>query len=276
LVYGSDNRLYLRDDPCLPDGLSVSPAPIANVNDAQMVKVGNDTFYIAVNSGAALNYYRVSGSSSTLVATVPAAIFAGGRFQYTLDGEGRLYVAVDTDGDGAPDQVDIYNPNNTTGIPDTNTNAFGGNNVVAMLGFANRVLVRDNAAPAPNLYDIQPNATVTPLPADATLQQHFNNCTDVQTKAVDGIGTNFIRCLYDQGTAGGNGQRLSSIAFVGGQYRRPNALEQIAPAPAAAPPRAEVAANDILFGANALIVRHATDNRVRLCTTTSTTNPECW
>jgi len=115
---------------------------------------------------------------------------------------------------------------------------------------------------------------VANLGPDATLKQHFDNCTDEQTKAVDGIGTNFIRCLYDQGTAGGNGQRLSSIAFVGGQYRRPNALVTIAPAPAApAPDRAEVAANDILFGANALIVRHATNNRIQLCTTTSTTSP---
>jgi hypothetical protein len=275
LVYDSNNRLYLRDDPCLPDGQSISAAPIAGVNDAQMVKVGND-FYIAVNTGAALNYYRVSGSSSTLVATAPDAAagsaFLGGRFDYTLDGEGRLYVAVDTDGDNALDQVDIYHPNNTTGRPNANTNAFGGNNVVAMLGFANRVLAIDDAV-APNLYDIQPNATVTPLPADATLQNHFDNCTDAKTKAVDGIGTNFIRCLYDDGTVGGNGQNLSSIAFVGGQYRRPTALVQIAPAPGAAPARAEVAANDILFGANALIVRHAINNNILLCTTTSTTSP---
>jgi len=272
LVYGSDNRLYLRDDPCLPDGQSVSPAPIPNVNDAQMVRVGND-FYIAVNDGVNLYYYRVSGSSSTLVATAPdpTNAFLGGRFDYTLDGEGRLYVAVDTNNDSSADRVDIYHPNNTTGAADAN--AAISNNVVAMLGFANRALAIDGAA-APNFHDISPNGAVTVLPPDPTLQQHFNNCTDaMNTKAVDGIGTNFIRCLYDQGAAGGNGQRLSSIAFVGGQYRRPNAIVTIAPAPASPPSRAEVGANDILFGANALIVRHAINNRIRLCTTTSTTSP---
>jgi hypothetical protein len=277
LVYGSDKRLYLRDDPCLPDGVSISLAPIDNVQDAQMVKVGSDTFYIAVNNGD-LRYYRVSGSSSTLLATVNGVAaggqFLGGRFDYALDGEGRLYVAVDTNGDAASDQVDIYNPNNTTGRPDTSTaaGAFGSRNVVAMLGFANRVLAIDDAA-TPNLHDIQPNGTVTTLAADGTLNQHFQNCTDAKTKAVDGIGTNFIRCLYDDGTVGGNGQRLSSIAFVGGQYRRPNALVTIAPAPGAGTPRPEVAANDILFGANALIVRHATNSLIQLCTTTSTTSP---
>lgn len=272
LVYGSDNNLYLRDDPCLPDGQSVSPAAIPNVNDAQMVRVGND-FYIAVNDGN-LRYYRVSGSSSTLVATAPdpaaGNVFLGGRFDYTLDGEGRLYVAVDTDNDGNADQVDIYHPNNTTGRPDISTVAgsFGGNNVVALLGFANRVLAQDDAA-TPNLHDITPTGAVTALPADANLLAHFNNCTDAaNTRAVDGIGTNFIRCMFDDGTAA-NGQRLSSIAFVDGQYRRPDNLSTIDNTA-----RAALAGQfDILFSANALIVRNANNNLIQLCTTTSTTSP---
>jgi hypothetical protein len=265
LVYGSDNRLYLRDDPCLPDGQLVSPAPIAGVNDAQMVKVGSD-FYIAVRAGVNVSYYRVSGSISTLLAN--RAMRAGsGRFHYALDGEGRLYARVTAD-----NRVDVYR--NTDGEL-IGTSAALPADVVSMLGLADRVLVRDNAAGGGNLHELIPTPAVPVTDVtEATLRQHFDNCTDGQTKAVDGIGTNFIRCLYDQGTAGGNGQRLSSIAFVGGQYRRPNALEQIAPAPAVGDPaRAEVAANDILFGANALIVRHAINNRIQLCTTTSTASP---
>jgi hypothetical protein len=263
LVYGSNNRLYLRDDPCLPDGQSVSPAAIAGVNDAQMVKVGND-FYIAVRVGLNVNYYKVSGSNSTLLAN-PAMVAGSGGFHYTLDGAGRLYARVT-----ANNQVDVYSNTDGTRIG-ASTALGGGATIASMLGLADRVLVEDSAN---NFHEISPTAAITDLGADATLRDHFNNCTNAQTKAVDGIGTNFIRCLYDQGTAGGNGQRLSSIAFVGGQYRRPNALEQIAPAPpGGGTARAEVAANDILFGANALIVRHATDNSIRLCTTTSTASP---
>jgi len=258
LVYGSNNRLYLRDDPCLPDGQSVSPAAIAGVNDAQMVRVGND-FYIAVRVGANVSYYRVSGSNSTLLNTV--ALIAGGRFNYALDGAGRLYIF------NAANQVRVYRP--TDGDQIGTSTAVDGVNFVGMLGLADRVLVRDNAAGGGDLHEFMPTGgiprtTVT----EATLRQHFNNCTNAQTKAVDGIGTNFIRCMFDDGTDT-NGQRLSSIAFVGGQYRRPAALVTIDGTAG----HTATTQFDILFGANALIVRHATDNSIRLCTTTSTASP---
>jgi len=257
LVYGSDNRLYLRDDPCLPDGLSVSPTTISGVVDAQMVKAGNH-FYIAVRVGGDVNYYRVSGNSSTLLTTVSGVV--AGKFDYALDGAGRLYTKQGTN------QVRVYSNTNGSTI---GTSAALPNPFVAMLGLADRVLVRDNGG---NLYEIIPTPSVPRTDVtEAILRDHFNNCTDAtHTKAVDGIGTNFIRCLYDQGSSSGNGQRLSSIAFVDGQYRRPNALAIIAPAPTSSS-RPEVDANDILFGANALIVRRATDSRIILCTTTSTT-----
>ncbi len=260
LVHDSNNRLYLRDDPCLPDGQPVGLASIANVQDAQMVKVGND-FYIAVRHGASgnqLNYYKVSSSDSTLLTTRTMAT-GSGRFNYTLDGEGRLYATVT-----AADKVDVYAYDRNTGtITQITTTALSAN-VAGMLGFAERVLVRDNAATV-NLYDITPTGGVQQItPADSNLQEHFDNCTHgTHTKAVDGIGTNFIRCMFDNGSQ----QRLSSIAFVNSQYRRPNTFVTIASGTTGA------TQFDILFGANALIVRHAVDNRIRLCTTTSTTSP---
>jgi hypothetical protein len=134
-----------------------------------------------------------------------------------------------------------------------------------VLGFADRVLVKDTASPS-NFYDITHTAGFINMGStDTTLRDHFNNCTSVQTRAIDGIGTNCIRCMFDDG----NNQNLSSIAFVGGQYRRPTALVTIDNTAG----HTATTQRDILFGANALIVRHATDNRVRLCTTTSTTNP---
>jgi hypothetical protein len=256
LVYGSDNRLYLRDDPCLPDGQSVSAAPIPGVNDAQMVKVGND-FYIAVRVDVNLSYYRVSGSGPTLLAN--RAMRAGsGRFHYTLDGEGRLYARVTAD-----DQVDVYR--NTDGDL-IGTSAALSVNVVSMLGLADRVLVRDAAAGGGNLHELIPTPSVPSTNVtEATLRQHFNNCTNANTQAVDGIGTDFIRCMFDDA----NNQNLSSIAFVGGQYRRPAALVTIDGTAG----HTATTQFDILFGANALIVRHATDNSIRLCTTTSTASP---
>ncbi len=178
-----------------------------------MVKVGSD-FYIAVrDSSNNLYYFRVSGGGSTLLTTRTMAMMAAGRFNYTLDGEGRLYATVT-----AANRVNVFDRD--TGAIAATTVALSAN-VAAMLGFAERVLAKDASN---NLYDITPTGGVQQItPADPTLLQHFNNCTDpTNTQAFDGIGTNFIRCMFDDGTAT-NGQRLSSIAFVGGQYRRPNA-----------------------------------------------------
>jgi hypothetical protein len=256
LVYGSDNRLYLRDDPCLPDGLSVNPIAIPNVQDAQMVKAGND-FYIAVRDNAnVVFYFRVTGSSSTLLANLTLAS-GSGRFHYTLDGQGRLYATVT-----AANRVDVYDRNNS---PITTSTLVG--SVAGMLGFADRVLVKDASN---SFYDITSTAAFINMgSSDTALRNHFDNCTHAtHTKAVDGIGTDFIRCMFDDGTTT-NGQRLSSIAFVDGQYRRPNALVTIDNT------ARSVFANqfDILFGANALIVRNAQNNNIHLCTTTSTTSP---
>jgi hypothetical protein len=221
-----------------------------------MVRVGND-FYIAVRVGANVSYYRVSGSNSTLLNTV--ALVAGGRFNYALDGAGRLYIF------NAANQVRVYRP--TDGDQIGTSTAVDGVNFVGMLGLADRVLVRDNAAGGGNLHEFVPTVgiprtTVT----EATLRDHFNNCIDAaNTRAVDGIGTDFIRCMFDDA----NNQNLSSIAFVGGQYRRPAALVTIDGTAG----HTATTQFDILFGANALIVRHATDNSIRLCTTTSTASP---
>jgi hypothetical protein len=135
-----------------------------------------------------------------------------------------------------------------------------------MLGFADRVLVKDASN---NFYDITSTAAFINMgSSDTTLRDHFNNCTHAtDTKAVDGIGTNFIRCMFDDGSAT-IGQRFSSIAFVDGQYRRPNALVSITTGVHTAATQF-----DILFGANALIVRNAQNNNIHLCTTTSTTSP---
>jgi hypothetical protein len=266
LVYGSNNRLYLRDDPCLPDGQSVSPAAIPNVQDAQMVRVGND-FYIAVRVDVNLSYYRVSGSGPTLLAN--RAMRAGsGRFHYTLDGEGRLYARVTAD-----DQVDVYR--NTDGDL-IGTSAALSVNVVSMLGLADRVLVRDAASGGGNLHELIPTPGVPSTNVtEATLRIHFQGCTDANTRAIDGIGTNFIRCLFDNGGGGGanQGEILYSLAFVDGQYRRPNAGSTIDNPTTARGAANQAQANDILFGAGRLIVRNLSTNSIHLCTTTSTTNP---
>jgi len=62
LVQDTSNKIYLSDSGCSATGVLVDT--ISGVNDAQMVKVGND-FYIAVRAGTTLKYYKVSGNTPT-------------------------------------------------------------------------------------------------------------------------------------------------------------------------------------------------------------------
>jgi hypothetical protein len=261
------NSIYLTSDKCSVDLLVDNIA--AGVQDAKMVKVGND-FFIAVRDNTAnIHYYRVSGSTVTrILSNAPGAIAApiatpgNGIYDYALAGNGYLF-AIDQ---GNPGDVNIYD---TTGVQVT-----GGavnvtpaaNNVTGLLAFGNRVLAVTNV-PDVREVDSAGNVNNTPAGADTTALQR---CTDaVNTVAVNGAGTNFIRCVFDNGAA--NRPVLYSLVYdtVDARYRvtstnlNPNA-------------HTAVNQNQILFGADKVLIPTDGDiTNVLLCSTTLTPSISC-
>ncbi len=262
----TSTTIYLSDSNCE----LVNPVIIgilSNVQDAKMVKVGND-FYIAVRYVDAgthrLNYYTVSGTRVTNLQT-GLALRAGNSNLYDIDGRGYLYYNNDT--------------NKMRGVSPAGAAlteiSIGSGNVEGILAFNDRVLARTSTGV--QLHDVFINnagdlaSTATPPGANLTALQR---CTDTDTKDIDGRGTAVVRCVWDSGSE----ERLVVLVHNGGgvyafRDTRINPTSD-----------SGTAINDqnIRFGANAVLVvtrpqPSSTLRPIHLCTitTTPTLNASC-
>jgi hypothetical protein len=176
---------------------------------------------------------------------------------YEIDGLGNLYYNPNPAAGRDPDDLRAVTPNGTHLAPFDLSNGGppgGGGRVDGILAFEDRVLIRDNSGAAPVLYSVSinnvPAFVVTNLPAVdvAVLATPLQRCTDANTRGVNGRGTSFVRCVFDNGAAGG--ERL--IAFVhrgSGVYTAIDA--QINSASAAG---GNITRDHIRFGANNVLV----------------------
>jgi hypothetical protein len=253
---GTNYKIYLSNSKC-PTGVVVATlssdagdAP----RDAQMVKVGND-FYIAVRytseGRSYVNYYKVSGTTPNPLRT-NIALHSGSKYFYALDGNGRLYAIT------AANTVTVYNIDGTNaGSATVASVTFAG-----LLGLADRVLAKDTSTTPGTVYEITTTgSTASAANKGATLHAAVNRCTDAtNTRAVDGAGTNFIRCLYDTTTA-----VLYSLTYNSGTYG--SASYNL--------PRATSGAVQALFGAGKVLVKPGDSSTIHLCNTTNTPSISC-
>jgi hypothetical protein len=250
------NSIYLTSDRCTTSG-AVLIDTIIGFNNAKMRQVGSE-FRIAVWRGATdLHYYRVSGTTVTRLRG-PAPSFSGGaitlhgpgtnQYFYDIDGNGYLYAIT-----GAA-QVTAYDANgsqiNSVAIPGTGAAATG------LLAFADRVLVKDTTNNA--VHSIDETATRVAVGIDFNA---VNRCTQGNTVATNGVGTNFIRCVFD----GAAGELLYSLTFDGANYG--SASFEINNAATG------ITQNDVRFGVGRVLVTNLATNNIRLCTTTNTNPP---
>jgi hypothetical protein len=241
-------RVYLSDSGCSATGVLVDT--LSSVDDVQMVKVGDD-FYIAVRAVTALRYYKVSGNTPTPLNTT-IALNVGDRYVYALDGMGRLY-AID-----AANTVSVYNIDGK----------YVGNATVAgisgLLALADRVLAKNGT----NANEITTTgSTVNAVDkGGGALYTALNRCTDeTNTRAIDGVRTNFIRCLYDDDSAT-NIESLHSLRYDSGTY-----VSASYPLSGASSSLAKA-----LFGAGKVLVRPGNSSSpILLCNTTNTPTISC-
>jgi len=242
------NDIYLSDSKCSATGVLV--ATISSVNDAQMVKVGDD-FYIAVRASAtALRYYKVSGDTPTPLNT-SITLNTAGRYRYALDGRGVLY-ANTTDA-------------NTVRVFGTDGLSIGTGTVTgvsALLPFADRVLALGSS----DVFEVSTTGSIVNAinvaTASSALGTALNRCTDAtNTRATDGVRTNFIRCLFDNGTD----ENLYSLTYNSGSYGSASYTLQSA---------AHTAVTQALFGAGKVLVP-GPSGTIYLCNTTTTPTISC-
>jgi hypothetical protein len=259
----TDNSLYLSSNRCSAVGDVVVDTTIGGaLDDAQMVKVGDDEFYIAARRGTNLRFYKVSGDSVTnFTAAGPIVLNTGGRYYYALDGRGFLY-ANTTDAN----TVSVYN--NAGGLVGTGAV----NNVQGLLGFADRALAKDNAA-TPVVYEVYIDNTGAVQTANrgTSNSDALHRCTQaINTRAVDGMGTNFIRCVFDDGSA--LGERLLSLVYDTNDKVFKSTSSILSNTASTA-----ITDRDVRFGANNVLVRTraAGGDFINLCTTTTSPSISC-
>jgi hypothetical protein len=259
----TDNSLYLSSNRCSAVGDVVVDTTIGGaLDDAQMVKVGDDEFYIAARRGTNLRFYKVSGNSVTnFTAAGAIALNTGGRYYYALDGRGFLYANTNN-----ANTVSVYN--NSGGLVGTGAV----NNVQGLLGFADRALAKDNATP-PVVFEVYIDNTGAVQSANRGIANSdaLHRCTQIPTtRAIDGVGTNFIRCVFDDGTT--NGERLLSLVYDTNDkvFKSTSSTLSDTASPA-------ITERDVRFGANNVLVltRAAAGNFINLCTTTTSPSISC-
>ena len=200
-----DSKVYLSSNECSTSGaVEVVDIGSSTDYDAKMVKVGND-FYIAVRagkSGTDLYYYRVSGNTPTPL-KIDITLHAANKYYYALDGRGYLYAIT------AADTVKAYKP--TDGTSAGNVTVTG---VAGLLALADRVLAKSTT----NAFEITTTGSMVIAVDKGTGPLHtaLNRCTDVtNTKDFDGVGTNFVRCVYESGGS----TTLYSLTYDSGTYK---------------------------------------------------------
>jgi hypothetical protein len=258
----TDNSLYLSSNRCSAVGDVVVDTTIGGaLDDAQMVKVGDD-FYIAARRGTNLRFYKVSGNSVTnFTAAGAIALNTGGRYYYALDGRGFLYANTNN-----ANTVSVYN--NSGGLVGTGAV----NNVQGLLGFADRALAKDNATP-PVVFEVYIDNTGAVQAANRGTgnSDALHRCTQAtDTRAVDGMGTNFIRCVFDDGTT--NGERLLSLVYDTNDKVFKSTSSILSNTATTA-----ITDRDVRFGANNVLVRTraAGGDFINLCTTTTSPSISC-
>ena len=247
------NDIYLSSDGCSTAG-AVLVDTISGVSDAQMVKVGND-FYIAVRAGTNLRYYKVSGNTPTPLNIAINASTLTDKYKYALDGTGRLYAIT------VANTVDVYD--NTNGARIGTGASVTGANFDALLAFADRVLAKDPSSGG-KAYEITATSSVVNA-ADkggGDLYTALNRCTDaINTRATNGVRTNFIRCLFDDAID----EILYSLTYDSGTYGSASYTLQNA---------AHTAVTQALFGAGKVLVP-GPSGTIYLCNTTTTPTISC-
>jgi len=186
-------KVYLSDSECSASGVNVVTLS-TNPDDAKMVLGGDGNYYIAVRNGTTLNYYKVSGNTASDLSSgsIPSLRSSNQKYSYALDGEGRLYVI----NGSANNEVIVYN---NSGARISNATVYGANSSGHLLGFANRVLARNGT----HVYEIYQNGTnsVSNDTISDVNDALLTRCTHAtHTKGIDGEGTNFIRCAFDDGS----------------------------------------------------------------------------
>ncbi len=191
------SNIYLSDSRCSASGVLVATT---NANDARMVKVGDD-FFIAMRVGGNLHYYKVSGDTPTPLNTSITLAGGANEYFYALDGMGRLYART------AGNTVSVYS--NISGLPIGSVTVGG---LQTLLGFEDRALARGS-----NVWEITTTgSTVNALDkGGGALLTALDRCTEHgRTRAINGEGTNFIRCVYEHGST----RVLYSLTFDSGAY----------------------------------------------------------
>jgi len=228
------NKIYLSSSKCSTSGAVVVEDTLSNVNDAKMVVDENGDFYIAVwDSTKDLYYYKVSGSRKTnLTPSTGITLNTGDLYEYALDGMGRLYAIT------AADTVEVYDVNGTP----IGAATVSGATFTGLLAFADRALAKDSS----DAYEITITSSgvnaVNKGTSSSTLYTALDACTDsTNTQAVNGAGTNFIRCLFDDGTD----EILYSLRYDSGNY--PSASQTLQST-------SHTAVTQALFGAGKVLV----------------------
>jgi len=246
----TNNKIYLSDSICSASGLEV--ATISSVDDAKMVKVGND-FYIAVRVGRSLHYYEVLGTrvNNRTSSALDNVLHATGtnEYYYALDGRGRLYVI------NTSTRVNVFNTDGTgAGFANLPT----GTNLAGLLGLADRVLARDTSSGG-KVYQITTTGfTASWADKGTILYDAVNGCTHQNdTRDVNGVGTNFIRCVHENSS----NTTLYSLTYDSGSGLYGSANRTFTTA----------TFGGTIWATNKALVKAG--STIRLCTTTSTTTP---
>jgi len=260
------NSIYLTSDRCTTAG-AVLIDTIVGIVDAKIRQVGSE-FRIAVRDGGNnLTYYRVSGTTVTYLRRATGGISGGAialspvanRFFYEIDGNGYLYaiIRVDLGNNNNQDQVAVHDANGSQ--VGANVALPGGANATGLLALANRVLAKDNAN---NVHSIDEAAARTLAGIDFNAVDRCTGDTaGNRTVATNGVGTNFIRCVFD----GAAGTILYSLTFDGTVYESDSSVIHGA--------ATGINQNQVRFGAGRVLVTNLGGNLIRLCTTANTTPP---
>jgi hypothetical protein len=230
------------------------------------------SYYIAIRYGAAgttVDYYRVTGNTRTPLQT-GLNLRAADQNLYEIDGLGNLYYNTNTD------NIRAVTPNGTH-LADFDLNGGAGGRVDGILAFEDRVLIRDNSGAAPVLYSVSINnvpafvRTVLAAVDVAVLATPLERCTDANTRNVNGRGTPFVRCVFDNGAAGG--ERLIVFVHRGSGVYTANDTQINPTSAAAGGPLGPITRDHIRFGANNVIVPTRTGatspHVINLCSVTT-------
>jgi hypothetical protein len=200
-------------------------------------------------------------SGNTPIPLRSITLHSSNKYFYALDGMGRLYAITDAGSSGT--QVEVYNINGSQiGLPVVITGLAG------LLAFEDRVLAKSTNSSSVFVNEITTTGSVvntrviesSPSASPSPLYTALNECTNSNTIDTNGVGTNFIRCLYDNGPT----EFLHSLTYSSGTYRSASFSLPVGSSTARA-----------LFGAGKVLVKPGGSSPILLCNTTPTPTISC-